>query len=295
MEYSTPHCWQSAIIQYVIIRAEEVFDKNNLRSNVPISFWPGLDRACAAQVARKLELATDCNRDIIHPPRHLTLFQFSVLTVLAFQGFRMADRPQDQSGNEPEAFSGKMEWLYDTLDSTTPQTSQRSRRGFPCGTLLLLFVGLLILAGVAFLLLGPPLPAAVAPLPTNTPTATVTLPTPAPTVTPVIIPSPTPSTTPLPAAAFAVGDRVVIASTGPSGVRLRAGAGLDFITQGIYNDGDPFFVMPGSDPNAAYPVASDGYTWWRVRAADGLIGWIAQEFLQPAPLVVTTPTVTATP
>lgn len=207
----------------------------------------------------------------------------------------MADRPHDQSGNEPEAFSGKMEWLYDTLDSTTPQAGQGPRRGLPCGTLLVLLLGLLILAGVGFLLLGPPLPAAVAPLPTNTPTATVALPTVAPTVTPVVIPSPTPSATPAPAAAFVVGERVVITNTGPSGVRLRSGAGLDFITQGIYNDGDPFFVMPGSDPDSAYPVESDGYTWWRVRAADGLIGWMAQEFLQPAPLVATTPTVTATP
>lgn len=207
----------------------------------------------------------------------------------------MAERPQDQSGNEPEAFSGKMEWLYDTLDGATPQTGRRPRRGVPCGTLLLLFLGLLILAGVAFLLLGPPLPASVAPLPTNTPTATVALPTAQPTVTPVIIPSPTPTATPGPQAAFAVGERVIIANTGPSGVRIRAGAGLDFITQGIYNDGDPFFIMPGSDPEAAYPAASDGYVWWRVRAADGLIGWTAEQFLAPAPLVVTTPTSTATP
>lgn len=205
----------------------------------------------------------------------------------------MADRPQDRSGSEPEAFSGKMEWLYDTLDDVAPQAGQRPRRGLPCGTLLLLLLGLLILAGVGFLLLGPPLPAAVAPLPTNTPTATVVLPTAVPTATPAIVPSPTASATLAPAAEFAVGERVVIANTGPSGVRLRAGAGLDFITQGIYNDGDPFFVMPGSDPDAAYPVESDGYTWWRVRAADGLIGWTAQQFLDPAPLA--TPTPAATP
>ena len=72
-----------------------------------------------------------------------------------------------------------MEWLYDTLDDTTPRAGQRPRRGLPCGTLLLLLVGLLILAGVAFLLVGPPLPAAVEPTPTPTPTATVALPTPA--------------------------------------------------------------------------------------------------------------------
>ncbi|MFZ2358402.1 MAG: SH3 domain-containing protein [Anaerolineae bacterium] len=204
----------------------------------------------------------------------------------------MSDRPQDPPGSEPDAFSGKVEWLYDTLDDTTPRAGQRPRRGLPCGTLLLLLVGLLILAGVAFLLVGPPLPAAQEATPTPTPTATVTLPTAQPTVTPVVIPTPTAPGTPTPQAEFSIGERVVIASTGPSGVRLRAGAGLDFLTQGIYNDGDPFFVMPGSDPDMAYPVESDGYTWWRVRAADGLIGWTAQQFLRPAPLVTPTPSPT---
>jgi hypothetical protein len=205
----------------------------------------------------------------------------------------MSDRPQDQPGNEPNAFSGKMEWLYDTLEDTTPQAGPRPRRGLPCGTLFLLLVGLLILAGVVFLLLGPPLPAAIEPTPTATSTATVVLPTAEPTVTPVVIPTPTVPATPTPEAEFSVGERVVIASTGPQGVRLRAGAGLSFLTQGIYYDGDPFFVMPNSDPDFDYPVENDGYTWWRLRAADGLIGWTVEQFLRPAPLI--TPTSTATP
>lgn len=207
----------------------------------------------------------------------------------------MSDRPQNQSGNEPDAFSGKVEWLYDTLEDTTPRAGQRPRRGLPCGTLFLLLVGLLVLAAVAFLLLGPPLPAAVEPTPTATPTATVALPTAVPTVTPVVIPTPTAPGAPTPETEFSIGERVVIASTGPSGVRLRAGAGLDFLTQGIYNDGDPFFVMPGSDPESDYPVENDGYMWWRVRAADGLIGWTVQQFLRPAPLITPTLTPTAAP
>lgn len=203
----------------------------------------------------------------------------------------MSDRPHDQPGNEPEAFSGKVEWLYDTLEDAAPRRNGRPRRGLPCGTLLLLLVGLLTLAVLAFLLLGPPLPAAVEPTPTPTPTATVTLPTPEPTVTRVVIPSPTAPATPTVQAAFSVGDRVVIASTGPQGVRLRAGAGLDFLTQGIYYDGDPFFIMPGSEPADGYPVENDGYLWWRLRAADGLIGWTAEQFLAPAPLITPTPSV----
>lgn len=207
----------------------------------------------------------------------------------------MSNRPQDPLNNEPEAFSGNMEWLYDTLEEGPAQPGSRPRRGLPCGTLLFLLFGLLILGSVAFLLFGPPLPAAEEPAPSPTPTATVLLPTAEPTVTPVVIPTATQPPPPTPEAAFSVGERVVIANTGPQGVRLRAGAGLDFLTQGIYYDGDPFFVMPGSEPDAGYPVANDGYTWWRLRATDGLIGWTAEQFLKPAPLVTPTPSVTATP
>ena len=203
----------------------------------------------------------------------------------------MSDRSPDQSGNEADAFSGKVEWLYDTLDDTTPRQNGRPRRGLPCGTLLVLLVGLLTLALLAFLLLGPPLPAAVESTPTPSPTATVVLPTPEPTVTRVVIPTATALAAPTAQAAFSVGDRVVIASTGPQGVRLRAGAGLDFLTQGIYYDGDPFFIMPGSELDSVYPVENDGYLWWRLRASDGLIGWTAQQFLKPAPLVTPTPSV----
>lgn len=188
-----------------------------------------------------------------------------------------------------------MEWLYDTLEDGPAQPGPRPRRGLPCVSLIFLLFGLLILGGVAFLLVGPPLPAAEEPTPTATPTVTVVLPTAEPTVTPLVIPTATPPPTPTPEAAFSVGERVVIASTGPQGVRLRAGAGLEFLTQGIYYDGDPFFVMPNSDSDADYPVANDGLTWWRLRAADGLIGWMAQQFLQPAPLVTPTPSATPTP
>ena len=64
-----------------------------------------------------------------------------------------------------------MEWLYDTLDDTTPSAGGRPRRGMPCASLLILFFGLLILGAVAFLLIGPPLPAAEEPTPTATPGA----------------------------------------------------------------------------------------------------------------------------
>lgn len=202
-----------------------------------------------------------------------------------------------QTRNDPDQlFPGRTEWLVDTLDQKPPEKDGRAKRGFPCGTLLLLAAGIAIIGALAWLLIGPPLPGAVAPIETNTPTATVAVPTSPPaTPVPALLPTPTALPSPTISAPFGIGERVAISGTGPTGVRLRAGAGLDFLTQGIYNDGDAFFVMPNVDPGTPYPVQADGYTWWRLRASDGLIGWTAQEFLKPAPLVGATSTATTTP
>ena len=183
-----------------------------------------------------------------------------------------------------------MEWLYDTMDQKDPERGPKPRRGFPCATVLLLLVGVAIIAGVMVLLFGPPL-AATEPEATSTPTATLALPTPTAIQTPRPVLLPTASTviTTSPQTTFAIGDRVVITGTGERGVRIRAGAGLGFLTQGIYQDGDAFFIMPGSEPEVSYPVEVDGYIWWRLRAVDGLIGWAAEDFLLPAPLVTDTP------
>lgn len=202
----------------------------------------------------------------------------------------MSDRPENNPADPREAYSGQMEWLYDTMDQAPPKAGKRPRRGFPCGTLVLLLVGIGVLAAVLWMLIGPPLRANVPPTATPTATATLTMPTSVPSATPPLIPSPTAQPLATPAAAFAVGDRVVIEGTSSQGVRIRAGAGLDFLTQGIYYDGDAFFVLPNSDPQAGYPVEGDGYVWWRLRAADGLIGWTVEDFLKRAPLLEATAT-----
>ncbi len=204
----------------------------------------------------------------------------------------MPDRNENQSTEQPEAFAGQVEWLYDTLDQTQAQGDRRPRRGFPCGSLLILGAGLAILAGLAWMLFGQPLSANMPPPATSTPTLTLALPSPSPTAVSVVLPTQTPTAVPTTAAAFAVGDRVAIGNTGAQGVRVRAGAGLDFLTQGIYYDGDTFIVMPNSDAQAPYPVELDEYTGWRLRAADGLIGWTVEAFLVPAPLISQTPTPT---
>ena len=201
----------------------------------------------------------------------------------------MSDRPDNNPSEPRENYSGKMEWLYDTMDQTPPKAGKRPRRGFPCGTFILLFVGVAVIAAVLLMLIGPPLRAVESPSPTPTTTATLAMPTTPPSATPRVIPSPTAPVEETPKAAFAVGDRVVISGTSSQGVRIRAGAGTDYLTQGIYYDGDAFFVLPNSDPQASYPVESDNYRWWRLRAADGLIGWTVESFLEKAPLLSETP------
>ena len=202
----------------------------------------------------------------------------------------MSERPENNPSEPRENYSGKMEWLYDTMDQTSPKAGKRPRRGFPCGTLILLFVGIAVIAAVLWMLIGPPLRAVETPASTPTATATLTMPTPLPSATQRVVPSPTASAEATPQSVFAVGDRVVINGTSSQGVRIRAGAGTDFLTQGIYYDGDAFFVLPNSDPQASYPVENDGYWWWRLRAADGLIGWTVESFLEKAPLLAETPT-----
>jgi hypothetical protein len=203
----------------------------------------------------------------------------------------MSEPNNDQPTPLPDAEPQSMEWLYDTMDRKDPERGPRPRRGFPCVTVVLLLAGIAIIAGALVLLFGPPL-AATEPEATATATATLVLPTPTVkrTAQPALLPTASAAiTTTTPDNTFAIGDRVVITGTGERGVRIRAGAGLGFLTQGIYQDGDAFFVLPASEPEESYPVEIDGYMWWRVRAVDGLIGWAAEDFLLPAPLISETP------
>ncbi|MEA3338116.1 MAG: hypothetical protein U9R25_19685 [Chloroflexota bacterium] len=182
-----------------------------------------------------------------------------------------------------------MEWLYDTLDETPAEVGPGPRGSFPFATFLLLGIGLAVIAVAAWLLFGTPSPVSTAPETTPSPSATVLLPTQVPAQLPAATASveTTLELEALPTSEFIfeIGERVIISGTGDRGIRLRSGASLNFLTQGIYYDNDAFFVMPGSDPNADYPVEADGYVWWRIRAIDGLIGWTVEDFLLYRPLV----------
>lgn len=106
--------------------------------------------------------------------------------------------------------------------------------------------------------------------------------TPGPTSVPPPLDEPTPEPTsevasePAPSGGtLAVGSPAMVAGTGGTGVNMRAGSGLTFDIVQILQDDTPVELIEG-------PTESDGYTWWKVRLADGTEGWLVQDFLSPA-------------
>ncbi len=127
-----------------------------------------------------------------------------------------------------------------------------------------------------------PLPAATA-TPANPPTATLApTATPAPTRTP--IPTPAPTFTPTPVAAMRVvfaPDDQVVSQAGRLAVYAQAAADapvLDSVGEGV-----PLTVLEPSGDYTGYPVIAGGHGWVRVRAADGLVGWVVTDTLALQP------------
>lgn len=98
--------------------------------------------------------------------------------------------------------------------------------------------------------------------------------TPPPTATVTDTPSPTASATPT--MTIAVGGRVKVSGVGTTGLRLRSGPGVDFITFKIIEEGTILEVLGG-------PEKADNYTWWRLKDDKGVIGWAASDWLVPVP------------
>jgi hypothetical protein len=120
---------------------------------------------------------------------------------------------------------------------------------------------------------APPVAATVAPAESAEPEATAV-----PTATRP--PTPAPSLTPTPVAAtrivFAPDDQVV----GLEGrLTVFAQASADAPVLDSVGAGVPLTVLePGGD-YTSYPVIIDGHGWVRVRAADGLVGWVMTDTL----------------
>lgn len=112
--------------------------------------------------------------------------------------------------------------------------------------------------------------------------------------TPTPVP-PTPTPTPTPEPVLRPGGMAVVTGSNPEGVRLRAGPGLGNATLDVLYDGTVFEILPQPGNVSEYPVEVDGYTWWRVRTEDGLVGWVAGDWLAPLPPGATPPPPVATP
>ncbi len=89
------------------------------------------------------------------------------------------------------------------------------------------------------------------------------------TATPTTPPEPTPTPEPTPVP-LAVGQVM----TGTVQVRLHASASSSSPVLEVYEPGATFVVMDSDDDAADYPVVIAGGAWYRVRAADGLAGWV---------------------
>lgn len=111
--------------------------------------------------------------------------------------------------------------------------------------------------------------------------ATPTTAPPTPTTAAAVITWPTPL--PVPTATLAA-DRAMVANTGSQGVFIRKTPGGEAIRG--WNDGSVMQVV-GADQQ------SGGRAWRNVKDPSGNVGWIAAEFLVPAPAAVGTATVPA--
>ena len=64
-------------------------------------------------------------------------------------------------------------------------------------------------------------------------------------------------------------------------VQLHADADLDAMVLDSYAQGALFVIVEPSGDYESYPVERDGYRWYRLRAADGLVGWAVSDDLEP--------------
>ncbi len=84
-----------------------------------------------------------------------------------------------------------------------------------------------------------------------------------------------------------------VAARGATGLRLYSDASLTSSIRDVYAAGALFTVLEPSGGYTAYPVSVNDHQWYRLRAADGLVGWAMMDAFTPAQ-AAPKPTSTAT-
>ena len=112
-----------------------------------------------------------------------------------------------------------------------------------------------------------------------TPTAQEPTPEPTPIPEPTQTPVPTTLPTPIAQEVLAPDTQVAAGST----LRLYADADADAPPLAQYDAGTEFVVVEPGDDFTAYPVEQNGVRWYRVRADDGLVGWVMADAISPKP------------
>lgn len=77
------------------------------------------------------------------------------------------------------------------------------------------------------------------------------------------------------------GQRAAAVSNNGAGTRVYGDSRLDALVLDMYQDGAAFEILAPGAEVTAYPVERDGRMWYRVRASDGLAGWVTADQLVP--------------
>ncbi len=109
--------------------------------------------------------------------------------------------------------------------------------------------------------------------PSPIPTATSFRPTPTPI--PTLTPAPTRDLS-SPPAEVTVGYYARVVNTGGNGVTVRGGPSTSNVRLLTAAEGRVMLIISG-------PVEGGEFLWWEVRLDDGTEGWVANDFLAPAP------------
>ncbi len=93
-----------------------------------------------------------------------------------------------------------------------------------------------------------------------------------PTAAPTHPPAPTPA--PATGGKFSIDQVVVVTGTGRDKLSFRAGPGTKYERLGVIKDGVKLTVVGG-------PKDANGHTWWRLKTANGQVGWAVEDYLAP--------------